>query len=399
MKKPMKKKVILFVTIIGLCLSACGNNGLSRLGEQGYHYYTPDSESQTEEATEVASLENLYLIVAIDTIEEKLQVYSYDNGMQYQYHYGLNTNFLDKYGNTESAANFTPGRVVWIGEVNDDGQLKELGISDQVWEYDDITRFETNPEEEQLEIADSLYSYGDEAITFSDEEQVEFSSITEDDTLSVVGIGKKILSVNITTGHGTLQLANTDLFEGSFIQLGSKIFALITKDMEMDLPEGTYQLTVANDGWGGTTEIEIVRGKTTNVDLDSIKGEGPKYGEVLFAIDVLDAVLYIDGQKVDYSEPIRLKYGKHSLSVVTEEYDTWERTLYVNSAEATVLITISDEESDSETTENSQTSEASEATESTESADSTQSTETESTDYGDLSEYLSDYLSTLSSLL
>ena len=80
----------------------------------------------------------------------------------------------------------------------------------------------------------------------------------------------------MTTGHGTLSLTNTTLFEGSYLQLNKDIFVLISDSMEMEIPEGSYTLKVANDGWGGTTEIEVVRGETTEVDLDTLKGEGKK---------------------------------------------------------------------------------------------------------------------------
>ena len=50
------------------------------------------------------------------------------------------------------------------------------------------------------------------------------SDLTELDTLRVTGIGKKLISIVVTTGHGELALTNTDLFEGSFIQIGSKNF-------------------------------------------------------------------------------------------------------------------------------------------------------------------------------
>lgn len=395
MKRISKNRLMwIAVCILTLVLSACGKQSLDKLGESGYHYYYPSTQQDGTQVAEREKEDILYMIVANDTVHELIHVYCYDNGMQYQYHYGLFTDFLDKYGNTDSAAQFTPGRVVWLGSTDEEGKLKELGISDRVWEYKDITRFETNPKEGQLKIADSLYSYGSDAITFSNDSQVEFDSITKDDTLAVVGIGKKILSVSVTTGHGTLQLANTTLFDDSYLQVGEKIFVRITPDMSLDLPEGQYRLAVANDGWGGTKDIKIKRGKTTKVDLDKMKGKGPKYGKVLFSINPEGAILYLDGQPVDYSQPISLKYGKHSLSVVTEEYDDWERTLYVNSPEATIIIKVTDEETPAPST---QVVEAPKPPKTTESADSQGSSETSTEQNPDLYKYLSDYLSTLSS--
>jgi hypothetical protein len=142
--------------------------------------------------------------------------------------------------------------------------------------------------------------------------------------------------------------------------------------MEISVPEGTYDLTVANNGWGGTKEITITRGETTTVDLDKLKGKGPSNGKIQFVIDVEDAMLLIDGEEVDYEDPITLTYGSHSLSVYATGYDVWQRNLYVNSEQSTIVISLKDEdddeeEDDSSTTVDTTTSESSSSESSTES--------------------------------
>ena len=127
------------------------------------------------------------------------------------------------------------------------------------------------------------------------------------------------------------------------MQLGDRIFAEITKDMSLDVPEGSYTLAVANNGWGGSTDIEIKRGETTKVNLNDLKGEGPKKSSILFEVDVQGAKIYVDGSEIDYTSPVEITYGKHTLKVTADGYDTWTRTLYVNSKEATIQITINDD--------------------------------------------------------
>ena len=128
--------------------------------------------------------------------------------------------------------------------------------------------------------------------------------------------------------------------------------------MEIQVPEGTYELRVANDGWGGSTEVTITRGETTNVDLDTLKGEGPSYGKVQFVIDAKDAVLSIDGKETDYEKPVKLTYGSHTITVYSSDYDTWKRNLYVNSGKSTIVINLADEDS-SETGSSQSSSESS----------------------------------------
>ena len=170
------------------------------------------------------------------------------------------------------------------------------------------------------------------------------AQISNDDVLTVIGKEKKILSVIVTTGHGTLSLNNTEDFEGSFLQLNSDIFAIITQNMDMEVPEGVYTLKVANNGWGGSTEIEIVRGETTEVDLEELKGEGKKKGIVSFDISVEDVSVYVDGELIDHTQGIELTYGVHQIQIEASGYSTWKKYLSVNSPEATIVIELEDDE-------------------------------------------------------
>ena len=212
-----------------------------------------------------------------------------------------------------------------------------------MWTNDAVTNFSVDKNNSVLEIGNSSYRLGERTMIFSGSDVIDTDSLTAQDKLAVVGIDKDIVSISVTTGHGTLQLSNTSLFEGSFLQLGDRIFAEITKDMSLDVPEGSYTLAVANNGWGGSTDIEIKRGETTKVNLNDLKGEGPKKSSILFEIDVQGAKIYVDGSEIDYTSPVEITYGKHTLKVTADGYDTWTRTLYVNSKEATIQITINDD--------------------------------------------------------
>jgi len=301
------------------------------------------TETTETQNTEDVVEDSLYLILEHDTEEETLTLYSYETETEYYFRYSFVTQFLDKYGNYESGAKFSPGRVVSIGEENEDGYLQMVQLSDKVWEYEKIKRFSIDQEKGVFTIADSNYSIQDEVMIFSNGERIYFSDISQDDILTVVGMEKKILSVVVTTGHGTLSLTNTELFEGSFLKLNTNIFLQITENMEIEIPEGTYQLTVANDGWGGSTEIEIVRGETTEVDLDTLKGEGYKKGLITFEINAEDVEVYIDNQLVDHTKPVELTYGTHLLEIRADGYDTWQKYLFVHSETATIVINLNED--------------------------------------------------------
>lgn len=346
MNKMNKKKIITYlctILILTGLLAACGSGEESDDGINYFHHSIADQQDTQQESTQQEEQE-LYLVTEVDQIQETLLLYRYANEMEYRYYYGTGTRFYDKYGNRTPVSNFKQGLLVTIGEVNSEGILCEARISDEAWVYDKITRFSVDSERQILKIGDTKYKYEDETFVFSEEDRLGMTDLAAGDVLSVVGVDKKILSVCITTSQGTLELTNTELFEGSFVQVGTKIFAEITPDMELQVPEGTYELIVANNGWGGSTEITITRGQTTTVDLDTLKGKGPSYGKIQFVIDVEDAMLLIDGEEVDFEEPVKLSFGSHSLVIYAAGYDVWKRNLYVNSKNSTIVISLADEQ-------------------------------------------------------
>jgi hypothetical protein len=384
-----KRTLYLLLAVTLLLCTACTAAAKEDNTTGELYYYPAVTETQTE-SEDKEDNRDLFLIVSMDTAQETIQMYCYANGRQYQYAYGLDTRFLDKYGNWSSAAQFTPGKAVYPGSVDAQGKLTTLQIADDVWEYDNVKRFSLEEDRGVFCIADTRYSYGDDLFVFSDETQIRLRDLTASDCLTVVGRDKKILAVIVTTGHGTLQLQNTELFEGSYLQLDTSVFAEITSDMQMELQEGTYTLTVANDGWGGSCTIEITRGETTTVDLDAIKGSGPKYGTILFVIDVEGAKLSIDGETQNYSSPLELRYGWHTMEVSASGYDDWSKYLYVNSEEATIVIELADGETS--------TSEIVETTEESEEDEEEETSESSSED-DDADELLEDYVSTLTEML
>lgn len=325
---------VLFFMSFLLCIG-CGKT-------QTEDKITENIQEEQEEATE-------YVIIENDVLEETFILYSLESNMEHYYTYSFSTRFQDKYGNYASASEFTQGRVVTIGNTDREGRLSQVQLTDEVWEYENVHRFSIDMQNGIFTIADTKYSIRDEVLVFSNGEKITFADITKDDVLKVVGKDKKIISVVVTTGHGTLALKNTTLFEDSFLQLNTDMFFMITEDMELEVPEGIYMLTVANNGWGSTTEIQVVRGETTEVDLDTLKGEGPKRGLISFQIDVEDVEVYIDYELVDHTEPVSVTYGTHKLKVAASGYDTWERYLSVNSQEATLIIELTEGEEETET--------------------------------------------------
>ncbi len=279
-----------------------------------------------------------YIVAAVDESAGEMIFAVADSPRMYTYPYTKATRFLDKFGEYVPITHFTPGKIVDIKLDAEGSELNTVRMNTEVWDQTGIKRFSIDTKNRRIEIGDTKYTYDSNLRIFSNDEEIYVSQISEQDVLEANGLGKKILSLSIERGTGTIAFINTGLFEGGWVNLGTKIYAVITENMTMDVPEGVYNLTVANKGWGDSAEIEVERGSILTVDLDELKGDGPKTCELTLKVYTKNAKIYIDGKRVDHTKPVSLSYGVYPIKVTTPGEEDWERKIVVHSHKATIIV-------------------------------------------------------------
>lgn len=356
LRKSMKRNFINYLALfmIAVTLSGCGSNSSEPI--MGTH--APGTPINQDTGKKSKDDKPLLMVRELNMADETITLQSLDTGDVVSYPYSLTTKFLDSRGETSSWNNFYPGRVVTVGDKLKDDKIGSVKLSDKVWEQDDIVKYNVDTNLNMLTIGKSKYHMDADVPVFSNGEIANIADVGDNDVLRVVGKGKNIVSVSITTGHGMVELVNTDLFKGTIMEIGTKIFSVISGDgMQIEVPEGKYQLSVANDdGYGGTSEIEVKRGETTVCDLNNWKGEGPKMCNIMFHVSVEGASIYIDNNPVQTDTQMQLVYGRHSLKVKADGYEDFSKTLVVNSPTAEIALDLSDESTNKNTTNNSGTS-------------------------------------------
>ena len=314
----------------------------ARLEAEAQQAEEKSAEIDAETAAKIdeqAANKPLYIIEEFDSAAESFIAFEVATGRQLKFSYNMTTAFLNKYDDYISSANFMVGSVVELGELlPSSGAVSSVKLSDRVWQYRDLKNYSIDTEHGVFEINGENFKITKNTRVYSDTERILMSGIGKEDVLTVIGKDKDVISVAVTTGHGYIKLKDTSLFDGSLIFIGSKIVTKVYDEATIEVPEGSYDITVANNGWGGTARFNVRRNETTEVSLESMKGEGPSYCEMSFVVTVPNTLVYIDGKAVDTAEPTWVQYGNHKLTVACEGYTTWNKTLVVNSESAVITL-------------------------------------------------------------
>ncbi len=344
-----------------LLLTSCGETGGGTvIGGHGtiiQEKKEPDKKDEEEESAEAVEaqqdLGGLYIIEEMNMKKETITLYSLSTGTMLRYSWSLTTRFLDRFGQSSSWSNFVPGQVVHIGDLLTSGALSSVQLSPRVWVQDQIVNFDLDTVTGVLQIAGEEYHLSKDVAVFAGEEISAAEAIGDKDTLRVVGLDDEVYSIAVTTGHGYVKLENTELFDGSLLQIGSKVITTVYEGAVIEVMEGTYPVTAANKGYGDTKEYSVEKNATTVIDMKELEGDGPKTCELSFKIEVENAVVELDNEEVNPEEVLEVSYGRHSLAVSAPGYEDWERTLVVNSAKATIELNLTENGSGTNTANNS----------------------------------------------
>ena len=100
----------------------------------------------------------------------------------------------------------------------------------------------------------------------------------------------------------------------------------------------------------GTKNVTVERDQEVTVDMSEFKISKARIGKVSFKINPYGADLYINGKATDYSKPITLNYGNHTLIVKLAGYKTFSGVLTVGQSEQEIEVNLVPKSSDEEST-------------------------------------------------
>lgn len=345
MRVNSKLSLVAILTII-ICIGifGCTSSGKTTNGQEVGGINKSTETTTIEDVRYNATDQAVILNININKME--ITVKSIVNDTKYTLMYSGGTRIRSKNDVELTMSQMQVGQIVDVYYVNGSQRLIEIKESAVAWKNDSVVKWKVDYNRKIITIGSNSYKYEDNIFIGSNGQQITIDEISDVDELIVRGIDSRIYSVVVNTGHGYIRIVDDTNMVDGIIEIGNKIMTVITKDMVIVSPEGTYTLTATKDGKGGSKEITVIRDEELIVSLSEFQKEATRYGSVKFNIipEDAEAVMYIDGEKTDYSDLVEISYGKHTLKVESEKYNTYQKTITIASIYTTFSVNMEGEE-------------------------------------------------------
>lgn len=277
------------------------------------------------------------MLVSVDTTLKNMHFVDVESGTEYSVIYTGGTDIQDAYGKIKAAAVMQPGEIYDV-YCNKAGKALKIYGSKDAWERNDISDITFDEAKKSITIGQTELTYTGYLLIKSGDEQISLAQLVKEDTLTLRGIGNKLYSITVDNGHGYIELTGVDAFEGGYITLGSRLFHKVSGNMMITAPVGSYDVEIQSADMKATRKVSIRKDDTTVLDFSEYTLPAAKKGTVNFSVTPAGAVMTIDGSEVDYSKPVSLSYGQHTVTLQANHYTTYTETFVVNSDYKTKVI-------------------------------------------------------------
>lgn len=343
------KRTVIFFSIfavlailIGVLIATSLNK--SSGGKKGVTDETATVEPEDFDGSDSDSIKGMTATALIEEINLDNQTIVFldlNSGEELSVFFGGSSDIRNRHNKIISATVLTIGYICDIRYSPDNMFLSSLKGSDKTWEYKGIRNLVIDDSLKKMTVADTIYRYDDRLRVLSNGSFKTLYDLDESDIFTLIGIDNYAYLLKVEQGHGSLVLAGAEDFIGGTLSVGRTRQFIISEDMNVILPEGTFDVIAENGEFTGEAQIRISRDCISTFDLSPFGTASVVRGEVNFNISPFGADLYIDGVRTSYSETVKLPYGSHTVEAVLGGYNTYSGSIDVNGASQTFNISLS----------------------------------------------------------
>lgn len=291
------------------------------------------------------------VVKGIDEENQTISLLGTDNAVQMNFRYNGGTDIKDQYGKVISMKVISLGEIVEFTYDSKTNKLLSLNIDKNAWTYENVKKMKMDAERGVIQLGNSRYGFTQNLLYVGDNEIINLSDLSSKDQLTIKGIGDTVYSIIVTKGHGMLRFTNIHDFIGGTVYVGASTYKTVKGEpFNLIIREGTYKIVMQNGELIGTKNVTVERDQEVTVDMSEFKISKARIGKVSFKINPYGADLYINGKATDYSKPITLNYGNHTLIVKLAGYKTFSGVLTVGQSEQEIEVNLVPKSSDEEST-------------------------------------------------
>ena len=356
----MSKKKYMFLFLFLSCLllfSGCVKRTGSSRGTAGLYKDKKEAETGEADADKQAGTSDIVVVAYIDMQASQLTVQSVKDGSLYTLNYSGSTSVKNRFGTEILVQDLQQGEIAEVSFTSGKQKLLSIKETETAWENNTVSKWSIDHDAKIISIGSDKYSYDDNLLVLSNGKKIDVHQLHSVDSLIVKGIDKQIYSINVKVGHGYIKIMDEMNLLGGLIEVGTNIMTVISENMIIVAPEGSYTLTASKNGVGGSVEIVVNRNDETMVSLAGFQGEVERQGNVKFNIqpEGTQYNVFIDSDAVDVTEPVPLSYGKHKLVITSDKYTDYTEEIVISSIYMNKTIDLSNSANTQETTSSEET--------------------------------------------
>lgn len=293
------------------------------------------------EAEERVNSKKVAVLRGIDREGGRIGVYLTDERKETSFAYDLATSVKSLNDRELVMPELKLGSIINLEFRDGSSVLSKVELNKEAWDYKGVRNLSIDEVLSKMQIGKSNYAYDAGLTIISGKDNVSLQNIdTAKDILEVCGLGEKVLSINITTGHGILDFTDYDDFLGGTIEVGYDIFDDVKDNMKYVLREGKYKVIMRKGKLSVNKVVDIKRDRTEVLKLSDFTREMTASSTVTFRLSPSNAAIYIDGREIEAEKKLDLDYGEYLVRVMAEGYMSWEKVVTISKPKTVMSIAL-----------------------------------------------------------
>lgn len=219
---------------------------------------------------------------------------------------------------------FKSGDIVNIFFKN--GVVKDIEINSNAWQKNRINGFKFDLETKEFWYENKRYFLSDNLFIKNNR---DLSKISLMSLISIKGLGKKILYLEVNKGAGKINFLGGEKILNGIVKIDSKDIFELGSVKSKELSEGPHNLLISGDNIENYSKDFFIKdNEQIGLDLSQVEF---KNGLLKINLDQAGCLVYIDNKKIVLSDPIFLSYGEHELKIIKNGFEDYINKILIDS--------------------------------------------------------------------